>query len=159
MLEGNAKDAIHIRLILWNQAINMFLDHPVTGVGIGQYIFNLPDYNLSKYGDPNIKIDNPTNLFLEILSEMGIIQLIIFVWFLVEIMIYFSSTFRIISDKKVKTIFLNLFLSFIVMLFLYNLTGVTSSFAIRYLFFIIAGLIINLSLNFNKQKNKPNFQL
>jgi O-antigen ligase len=134
---------------LWKQAINMFLDRPITGVGIGLYLFELPNYNLKFYGNPRIVFDNPLNLYLEILSEMGIFQLAIYIWFLVEIILFFKNTYIKLVNNKFKFLILNIFLSFSVMLIIYIFSGVTSSFAVRYIFFILVGILVNFRINFN----------
>jgi hypothetical protein len=138
------------RDILWIQSINMFIDHPLKGVGIGQFIFKLPDYNLMLFNDPYIVIDNPTNLYLEILSEMGIFQLLLFIWFFAEVIISSIFIFRMTNSKKFRFLYMNFFLSFIVMVLIYCFTGVTSSFAVRYLFFTIIGILVSFRINFSE---------
>jgi O-antigen ligase len=141
------------RDILWKQAINMFTDHPISGIGIGQYIFELPNYNLDIYNNPWIVFDNTCNLYLEILSEMGIFQLLVVLWFFVEVIIGFFFAYNRSKDNRFKFLLMNLLLSFAVMSLLYFFTGVTSSFAVRYLFFIVIGIIINLYI-MNKSKTE-----
>jgi hypothetical protein len=131
----------------------MFLSHPVTGVGIGQYLFELPNYNYKFYGDPKIVFDNTCNLYLETLAEMGIFQLMLILWFFTEVILAFIFVYRKMQNSKIKFLLMNLFLSFIIMLVIYSFTGVTSSFAVRYLFFAIIGMIVNFKLRFEGYKD------
>ena len=147
------KEILYDRTKLWRQAINMFLAHPVTGVGIGQYLFELPNYNYRFYGNPKMVFDNTCNLYLETLAEMGIFQLIMILWFLVEVILAFIFVYRKMQDNKFKFFVMNLFLSFIIMLIIYSATGVTSSFAVRYLFFTIIGVIVNFRIRFEDYRD------
>jgi O-antigen ligase len=71
------EDAIGHRLWIWRGAINMIEADPVNGVGAGGFRYAFPAY--AAEGDPFINADPPIspfhshNLWLEILSESGLI--------------------------------------------------------------------------------------
>lgn len=66
------------RLLIWQSAYNMFLDHPVLGVGLGQY----KDNYQKKYISPKAKepyITHAHNNFLHMLAENGMVGFLGFV--------------------------------------------------------------------------------
>lgn len=66
------------RLLIWNSAWNMFKDHPILGVGLGQYAQN---YH-TKYISPHAKeptLTHAHNNLLQMLAENGIIGFLSFV--------------------------------------------------------------------------------
>jgi len=78
-----------LRFILWHNAWNIFLDHWLTGVGLG---------NIRSVMQQTIGIDFDSHqLFLDILSEQGIIV------FLVFISLVISPIYWIYKTKNVKT--------------------------------------------------------
>lgn len=63
------------RLLAWQIAIEMFIDHPIAGVGWQKYIENVRDYGHDK------KILSH-NTILNVLAETGIIGFYCFIWIL-----------------------------------------------------------------------------
>lgn len=62
----------HERLLIWHSAYEMFKDHPVTGVGLGQY----KDNYQKKYISPEAKepfLSHAHNNFMQTLAENGLI--------------------------------------------------------------------------------------
>lgn len=60
------------RLLMWNSAWNMFKDHPVFGVGLGQYKDNYQQKYISpKAKEPNL--EHAHNNFMQMLAENGIV--------------------------------------------------------------------------------------
>jgi len=59
-------------------AVQMFLDHPWMGIGIGNYSINYQDYSRDIGLDPRRTNRNPASLYLELLSEQGIVGTVIF---------------------------------------------------------------------------------
>ena len=60
------------RILIWHSAFNMFKDHPITGVGLGQY----KDNYQHKYISPKAKepqLSHAHNNFMQMLAENGII--------------------------------------------------------------------------------------
>lgn len=74
ILEGS--DTVGLRYSLWEAGIKMFLDHPLSGVGIGQFSNNVQDYATG--GLLNFKSLNPHSLYIQVISEIGIIGAFIF---------------------------------------------------------------------------------
>lgn len=60
------------RLLMWNSAWNMFKDHPVLGVGLGQYKNNYQQKYISpKAKEPNL--EHAHNNFMQMLAENGMV--------------------------------------------------------------------------------------
>lgn len=60
------------RLLMWNSAWNMFKDHPVFGVGLGQYKDNYQQKYISpKAKEPNL--EHAHNNFMQMLAENGMV--------------------------------------------------------------------------------------
>lgn len=138
------------RNILWKQAINMFLDYPVSGVGIGQYYTEISNYNVIKYGITSV-IDITNNYYLQILSEMGMVALMIILWFFIEVFLASIFVFKIIVNKRFKFLYFNFLLCFIVTLIIFNTGPNIIFFEIQYIFMIIIGFLFNFRINFDKE--------
>lgn len=78
------------RLLIWNSAYTMFKDHPVLGVGLGQY----KDNYQKKYISPKAKepyLSHAHNNFLQMLAENGVVG---FVGFLTLITCFIGYSFK-----------------------------------------------------------------
>jgi O-antigen ligase len=74
ILQGT--DTIGTRYRIWEAGLKMFLDHPIAGVGIGQFSNYVHNYSIS--GIPNYLNLSTHNLYIQILSETGIVGFLIF---------------------------------------------------------------------------------
>ena len=76
------------RHFLWKEALAMVRDYPLTGVGVGAYIIELPNYytkDTTVYtgGFENLRRnDSAENYFLQAGSELGLIGLLALLWLL-----------------------------------------------------------------------------
>ncbi len=70
------------RLIVWRRTLDMIVDHPLSGVGLGGWMFHYPPYDrgewITRYSAPQ----RPHNDFLWILSETGVVGLALYAWIL-----------------------------------------------------------------------------
>ena len=77
---------LNIRKVFWEHSLQMTQEHPLSGVGPGQWRIHFPKYGLIGM-DPSVAegarpISRPHNDFIWVLSEMGIVGLFFFVGFL-----------------------------------------------------------------------------
>jgi O-antigen ligase len=72
------------RLALWRANWRMFLDNPITGVGLGQGSSRVAEYHDSANGPLNF-VSHAHNIFIEYLSTTGLPGLALFLWFLISI--------------------------------------------------------------------------
>ena len=74
---------------IYTVGLNMFLDNPITGVGISNYQTSC--INISEYRDLMVNYDcasHPHNLYIQWLSEGGIITFVSFLLLLFNILYY-----------------------------------------------------------------------
>ena len=76
------------RFEIWRAAIYMIADQPFTGVGIGQWQFHLDDYLAF-----DVHLGHPHNLFLELITELGLVG-----FGLISVFIFFC----ILGNKEKK---------------------------------------------------------
>ncbi|MEX2012881.1 MAG: O-antigen ligase family protein [Candidatus Levyibacteriota bacterium] len=94
-------ETVSNRLLLSKAAIDMFLERPILGTGIGNFLPNLPKYMESS---GNIFYIQPVhNIFLLVLAELGIAGFLFFIWFLVK------TYKKILLRKTDRVVFIILF--------------------------------------------------
>ena len=84
------------RLLIWDSALHMFEDHPILGVGLGQY----KDNYQHKYISPKAKephLSHAHNNFMQMLAESGIVG---FVGFLTLIGCFIGYSFKRFWKEK-----------------------------------------------------------
>ena len=87
------------RLAHWIAGINMFLDHPLTGVGIGNYGTAYGPYHVAIFVN---SLDHAHNYYINISAETGIIGLTTFVLLLVAMFVAGGRAYRAISKKYMQ---------------------------------------------------------
>jgi O-antigen ligase len=81
------------RLRLWTDALRMMGDYPLTGVGIGAFIVELPNYGLTAGEDVKFT-DSALNYFLQAGAELGFVGLLAVLWMFLEILKRLGRGFR-----------------------------------------------------------------
>ena len=76
VIEGT--DTVGTRYALWQAAIDMWQERPITGVGIGQFSDQLRQYAPNLAPDPSVRI-GPHSMYTGVLSETGLIGFLLFV--------------------------------------------------------------------------------
>ena len=79
---GQLDDSNKLRLAIWNAGWRMFLDHPILGVGAGQFP---TAYGTIYSGKSHVAWMQPHNLFLQVTCELGLVGLFIFGHFVKQI--------------------------------------------------------------------------
>jgi hypothetical protein len=146
---GNLVGISQERYFLWKEAFSMIKDYPITGVGVGAYIIELPNYYLldkdvSKFAlDSFRRIDSAENYFLHVSAEMGIIGLLFVFWiFFVLYHFMFKNYRNLIRDDKDNFLFLGVaagLISLFSNLFFHSFIG---DFEAKYTFWLLAGIVI-----------------
>ena len=136
------------RYIYWQQAVWMFKDYPVAGIGLGTYITELPQY-IIKTGANFFQIDFAGNYYLQILAELGVTGFVLvgFIFYLV-----IKKGYKIIKKGKDKLLPSALLTSFISMLVVFNLGPHTNIIEMQFTFWLIIGLLITFT-NVYEEKN------
>jgi O-antigen ligase len=81
------------RLTFWQAAVSMASDYPLTGVGLGAYIIELPNY-LRSLGVPMKATDSALNYPLQVIAVLGLVGLLLLVWAVVEILKQLARSWR-----------------------------------------------------------------
>lgn len=93
-----ANDNIESRRALWRGALEMAGDHPVLGVGTGQYRFRAAEYVV---GDPlNLFQPLAHNAYLEVLAENGVLGLFAFGAYIVGTWLVLRAARRAGADAE-----------------------------------------------------------
>ena len=96
---------------IYSVGLNMFLDNPITGVGISNYQTSC--INISKYKDMMVNYDcasHPHNLYIQWLSEGGIITFVAFLFLLFNILYFLfygcnNNIFKFVSIACILILF------------------------------------------------------
>jgi len=136
------------RGVLWEQAVNMFKDHPISGVGVGAYVIELPNYyiksNIAEYR--MTLVDYCGNYYLQFLSELGLpgLILVLFIFFIIikKVLIYIKAQNYIKGLKGHNWLLIGLFISFISMIIALVFGPHTNFDEIQFTFWLIIGLML-----------------
>lgn len=71
------------RLQIWDHTLDMIAEHPLVGVGVGNWSVYYPHYDRGDVVGIGVAPRRPHNDFLWIWAELGLIGLLIYVWLLV----------------------------------------------------------------------------
>ncbi|MBC7334112.1 MAG: O-antigen ligase family protein [Actinobacteria bacterium] len=163
---GVFKEISSGRSTLWSQGINMFKDYPISGVGLGAYIIELPNYYVKNGIDSNL-IDYVGNYYLQILSELGIagLTVVLFIFYLIikKVFIYFRSRGFISGISTISRpydsnwLIIGFFISFISMLVAQFFGAHTNFMEIQFTFWLIIGLMLTtIKINEENYSNRSN---
>lgn len=133
------------RILIWQSAWNMFKDHPILGVGLGQYTENYQQ----KYISPQAKepkLGHAHNNFMQMLAENGIVGFAGFV-----IMFGYIIFKNLITWVKVRNVYALMIVSATVCLLLQGFTeyNVGNSAVIK-MYWLVLGLLVVLSEFYRK---------
>jgi O-antigen ligase len=81
------------RLRLWSAAWAMVKAYPLTGVGLGAYIIELPNY-LQSLGMPLKRSDSALNYPIHVAAELGLVGLLLVVWVAAAVLKQLSGSWR-----------------------------------------------------------------
>ncbi len=97
LVEPNTQDfSTAERLAHWIAGLHMYFDHPILGVGIGNYPDAYPSYQISTFVDP---LGHAHNYYINIAAEMGTIGLVVYLLFIFAI---FFAAMRILQRINKK---------------------------------------------------------
>jgi O-antigen ligase len=96
---GRLDSSNELRLRVWKAGVRMFLDHPILGVGAGQF---RTAYGTTYSGRLHTAWMSPHNLLLQVACELGVVGLIIFVYFVVQIVKELRAVLRMRDHPDMK---------------------------------------------------------
>jgi len=138
------------RLNFWAAASNMVIDYPLTGVGLGSFIIELPNYS-KQMGFPFEQTDSAENYFFQVGSELGLIGLFLVLWMLWEIIRGTRKNWKNSpSDDKDRFILIGAISGIVAILVNFLLHSYIGSYEVKYFFWLLVALV----LIFSKDKIK-----
>ncbi len=174
IFQSNWKDEIlPSRQLLWPSALHMIKDFPLSGVGVGSFTCELPNF-YKKYNTVRIApisfyqntsshdviVDSSGNFYLQVASELGLIGLFFFFWIFYGILkqIY-RSNFK--QKRESGFFYLNAGISSGIMaMFVIFLFGAhTLSFEILLTFWLFVGMLFSFSPARDTSGNIKKFQI
>ena len=108
------------RIKLWKTAIMMIKEHPILGVGNGNYVSRYDEY-INKYKglSYNAYTRYPAhNSYLKLQSELGIVGIVSFLAILITALLRVKKVFTITSDKFIKAFYMGAFASMVAFYFM-----------------------------------------
>jgi hypothetical protein len=128
----------------WPAALAMMRDNPVAGAGIGAYVIELSNY-ATLLDLPLQRDDSAENYFLQVGAELGILGLLLFLWVFWEISRHVFICVRHHRDSRgMFYIALGLASGALAMFLIFLQHTYIGSFEIKYLFWLIIGLIFGM---------------
>ena len=134
--QGNVSDG---RLTLWSDTFEIIKDFPVFGAGFGSYLYIYPLY---KTIDGNAIYDHAHNDYLELLTDGGVIGIILAGWFVLAILFHGWKMVRVRRDRYAVLLGIGC-ISGIVALLAHSITDFNMhNGAVAYYFFFLCGLLV-----------------
>jgi O-antigen ligase len=135
------------RRALWGSAAQMIEDFPLTGVGIGGFIIELPNYG-KLLGLPLPSTDSAENYFLQIASEIGLVGLLLFFWMFWEIFKETRIKWRG-RDRggRDRFLFIGLVCGMMALMTNFLFHSYVGSFETQYLFWLCVGIVFVWPVN------------
>ena len=149
VLTGNWVKLSPERYFLWKEAYGMIKSYPLTGVGIGAYIIELPNYYLlDKDEDKSAidsfrRIDSAENYFLHAGAELGIIGLLIVIWIFIHLFRLLARNYRnLLPGDGENFLYLGAAVGLISLFSNYFFHSFIGNFETKYTFWLLAGIIV-----------------
>lgn len=134
---GKLDDSNQLRLAIWDAGWRMFLDHPILGVGAGQFP---TAYGLVYSGNPHGAWMQPHNLLLQVTCELGLVGLFAFLYLIVQIV---KAQRAILRFRQLPWAHLSVQFAFAcnLMLIAVGLISIVSHTLYRPYWYLLAGLV------------------
>jgi len=146
------------RYFLWKEALSMTKRYPFTGVGVGAYIIELPNYYLlDKDKDDFVpdsfrRIDSAENYFLHLSAELGIAGLLLVIWIFFVIFKLLRRNYRnLFPGDRDNFLFLGVAAGLISLFSNFFFHSFIGNFETKYTFWLLAGIV----LVWGKLQGKP----
>jgi O-antigen ligase len=157
------------RTTIWKAGFMMWAENPVSGIGLGSFTVELPnyykEYNIKelkyrrKDGTPEVLVDTADNFYIHILSELGIIGLIFFLWIFYRIL---RQIFRQASRMNLESGFRGVLTGIsagLISLFILFLFGIhTMHFEIQLVFWLALGILFSLTSEEEDKRNESSLK-
>ena len=110
------ESTLEVRTAVFAAAKKMFVAHPVLGVGLGSFFYEYYKYQIAAVGQAGKKFTHRGfNVFVDIGSEMGILGIGVFLWFIIACAWYILKYLPLITDTFLANMLLASFIGGIAM--------------------------------------------
>lgn len=135
----------------WKMAAKMIVDYPFTGVGIGAFIIELPNY--AETAEISLRTtDSAENYFLQVGSELGTMGLFFALWIFWLIFKEIKKGFNsYLSQGRWKHIRIGVSCGIISMFMIFFVHTYIGSYELKYTFWLLVGLLFVI----NRGETKP----
>lgn len=136
------------RIKLWKVALLIIKDHPILGVGNGNYPRYYPDYadKVSYINYTPIKNVHPHNAFLKAFSEMGILGLASFTGMIISSIILIYKYINNEDNQFLKLFYTGIFISMFPFVFMNTIDSFFSAPKVIIYYFITIGICEGIRL-------------
>jgi O-antigen ligase len=126
---------------IWKAAVHMIKDYPLSGVGIGAFIIELPNYART-HGFPLRTTDSAENYFIQVFVELGIIGLLFALWIFWLIFKRMRQGFGPdLSRDKWKHMRIGVSCGIISMFLVFLVHTFIGSYELKYTFWLLVGML------------------
>ncbi len=157
------------RTSIWKAGFMMGRENPLSGVGLGSFTVELPnyykEYNImevrynEKDGTPEVAVDTAGNFYIQILSELGIIGLILFLWiFYLIIRQVFREVYKKDLNGGLRGVLLGISAALISMFVLFLFGIHTLQFEIQLVFWLAVGILFSLTSKEEEERDKSSLK-
>ena len=129
-----------LRLKLWEASVAMIRDHPITGVGLDNFLYRYPEY-ISREAWQEPDLSHPHNIILDYWTRLGIGGVIVMLWLEVEFFKRALRLYRGLRDGDQRAIILGLIASMASMLTHGLIDNSYFLVDLAFIFFLTFGLI------------------
>jgi len=130
------------KLDFWKTALVMTKRYPLTGVGVGAFIIEMPNY-LKLMGAPYRHTDSAENYFFQGVSELGLIGIFLILWIFFEIIKSIRVKIKIAaSDKPNNYLIIGIISGIVSIIINFLFHSYIGSFEVKYLFWLLIALLI-----------------
>lgn len=99
-LLDTAQGTTALRLALWRSTWQMFLDHPIWGVGPDNFLYAYRTQYILPSAWEEFNLAHPHNLILDFASRLGIFALAVFIWMLIRFWRHTFTSIRTSSGRE-----------------------------------------------------------
>jgi hypothetical protein len=135
------------RMEFWRTALELMRQYPFSGVGLGAYIIELPNFTKLR-GYAAGHTDSAENYFLQVASELGLLGLLVALWLLFEVIRMLHLNRKSLSDQEPdRFLFFGLMSALVIVfvnLFFHSYIG---AFDVKYFVWLLVGLACRSALN------------
>ncbi len=141
------------RLKLWQAALAMIRDHPLTGIGLDNFLYRYPEYILPEaWQEPHLS--HPHNIILDYWTRLGLGGVMVLLWLVAAFFVLALRLYRHLPDSNERAIILGLVASTTAMLAHGLIDNSYFLVDLAFIFFLSLGLVRAWPLDSHKQQEK-----